>query len=109
MESTGDTMTSLSCLLGRNRAYIQQFLVRGSPEHLSYKDMVILGDHFGLPHDFLDNHKHVRLVRLRIAANAVQVAIARCQDADAAMMVDILEERVRQIEQILAQHIAGHS
>ncbi len=42
----GDTLQSLSVLLGRNHAYLQQFVQRGSPKVLAEDDRLALAQHF---------------------------------------------------------------
>jgi hypothetical protein len=45
----GDTYASISRLLGRNSAYIQQFIKRGSPARLDQSDIALLALHFDVP------------------------------------------------------------
>lgn len=42
----GETYSSISRLLGRNAAYIQQFIQRGSPRRLDSEDIAVLARHF---------------------------------------------------------------
>ena len=44
----GDSLSALSAMLGRNAAYLQQFVVRGSPRRLSADDRRRLADYFGV-------------------------------------------------------------
>ena len=53
IERTGTNYAAISALLGRNAAYIQQFIARGVPQKLSARDQDILARHFGMPADFL--------------------------------------------------------
>lgn len=45
----GETYASISRLLGRNSAYIQQFIKRGSPARLDQSDIALLASHFDVP------------------------------------------------------------
>lgn len=48
----GESLAALSRLLGRNDAYLQQFVTRGSPRMLSERDRGVLAAYLGMPeHD----------------------------------------------------------
>lgn len=49
----GDTYASVSDLIGRNAAYIQQFIKRGTPRKLDERDRQILARYFGVPETLL--------------------------------------------------------
>jgi len=49
IKERGETYSSVSRLLSRNPAYIQQFIKRGSPAHLDENDIAQLSVHFGVP------------------------------------------------------------
>ncbi|WP_336977337.1 S24 family peptidase [Altererythrobacter fulvus] len=49
----GETYASISRLLGRNSAYIQQFVKRGSPARLDQSDIALLALHFDVPVEML--------------------------------------------------------
>ena len=49
----GETYASISRLLGRNSAYIQQFIKRGSPARLDQSDIALLALHFDVPIEVL--------------------------------------------------------
>lgn len=49
----GDNYVDLSRLIGRNPAYIQQFIKRGSPRKLSEEDRGVLARYFGVPEAML--------------------------------------------------------
>lgn len=44
----GESLKALSLMLGRNAAYLQQFVRRGSPRVLDSRDRRLLADHFGI-------------------------------------------------------------
>ena len=44
----GDSLAALSAMLGRNAAYLQQFVTRGSPRALARGDRRRLADYFGV-------------------------------------------------------------
>mgnify|MGYP001293338834 CR=1 FL=1 len=49
IKERGETYSSVSRLLSRNSAYIQQFIKRGSPSRLDENDIAQLSVHFGVP------------------------------------------------------------
>ena len=44
----GEDFASLSRLLGRNAAYVHQYLNRGSPKRLAERDRRLLAEYFGI-------------------------------------------------------------
>jgi Peptidase S24-like len=53
IKGRGETYASVSRMLGRNAAYIQQFIKRGSPVQLDDSDIVQLAMHFGVSETLL--------------------------------------------------------
>jgi hypothetical protein len=49
IKERGESYSSISRLLSRNPAYIQQFIKRGSPTRLDDSDIAQLSVHFGVP------------------------------------------------------------
>lgn len=47
-ESSNDSYRSVSLLLGKNPAYVQQFIKRGIPKRLDEEDRQVLAGHFGI-------------------------------------------------------------
>ena len=47
-QSRNDDYTSVSQLIGKNHAYIQQFINRGVPSGLKEKDRKVIAKHFGV-------------------------------------------------------------
>jgi len=47
-EARGDTLSGLSRMLGRNAAYLQQFVSRGSPAKLDEDDRLTLAQYFAI-------------------------------------------------------------
>ncbi len=47
-EARGDSLAALSAMLGRNAAYLQQFVKRGSPRRLAEGDRRTLAQYFGV-------------------------------------------------------------
>ena len=70
----GEDYASLSRLIGRNSAYIQQFIKRGVPRKLDEDDRRILADYFGVSQHFLDrkstrlNSSHIQKSRMPSSA-----------------------------------------
>ncbi|MBP7951888.1 MAG: helix-turn-helix transcriptional regulator [Sphingorhabdus sp.] len=50
---TGDDYSSLSKLVGRNAAYIQQYIKRGTPKRLGERERAILARYFGVDETLL--------------------------------------------------------
>jgi repressor LexA len=70
---TGASLAALSQLLGRNAAYLQQYLVRGTPRLLGEADRALLARYFGVPEARLGGPEPDGLVevpRLDIGASA---------------------------------------
>jgi hypothetical protein len=53
MAERGEDCASLSRLIGRNDAYVQQFIRRGSPRRLAEADRATLARYFGVPESWL--------------------------------------------------------
>ncbi|MEG3165710.1 S24 family peptidase [Sphingomonas sp. PB2P19] len=69
----GDSLAALSAMLGRNAAYLQQFVRRGSPRALAERDRRLLSDYFGVAETMLgaaETPGPFRLPRLDVAASA---------------------------------------
>jgi hypothetical protein len=69
----GDSLAALSAMLGRNAAYLQQFVRRGSPRVLAERDRRLLSDYFGVAESVLgaiEAPGPFRLPRLDVAASA---------------------------------------
>jgi repressor LexA len=70
---TGASLSELSRLLGRNAAYLQQYLVRGSPRLLAESDRALLARYFGVAEARLGGPEPDGLVevpRLDVGASA---------------------------------------
>ncbi len=69
----GDSLSALSTMLGRNVAYLQQFVTRGSPRRLDAEDRRRLADYFGVDEVELGadaGRRAFALPRLDVAASA---------------------------------------
>jgi repressor LexA len=72
-EARGNSLAALSAMLGRNAAYLQQFVARGSPRRLDAEDRRRLADYFGVDEVELGADAGRRafiLPRLDVAASA---------------------------------------
>ncbi|MDB5738938.1 MAG: peptidase, partial [Sphingomonas bacterium] len=82
IEQRGEDYASLSRLLGRNPAYVQQYIRRGSPRRLSEADRAILARYFDVPETMLGAPDRiaptpmVSVPRLDIGASAGPGALA---------------------------------
>jgi phage repressor protein C with HTH and peptisase S24 domain len=71
----GQGLSALSAMLGRNQAYLGQYVRRGTPRLLPERERRLLADHFGVPEAVLGAppagaEAFVRVPRLAIAASA---------------------------------------
>jgi len=70
----GDSLAALSAMLGRNAAYLQQYLRRGSPRVLAEHDRRLLAAYLGVSEMVLgappEEATRFRLPRLAVAASA---------------------------------------
>jgi len=68
------SLTALSAMLGRNQAYLGQYVNRGTPKALPERERRLLADHFGVAETLLGaeprRESGVRLARLDVAASA---------------------------------------
>ncbi len=83
IRASGDGYAALSRLIGRNPAYIQQYVKRGVPRRLSEQDRRRLAQHFGVSETLLGalpappprispdsaRHNAVEIPRIRVARN----------------------------------------
>ncbi len=72
-EAAGASLAELSRLLGRNAAYLQQYLTRGSPRLLDEADRALLARYFGVPEARLGGPEPpglVEIARLDLGASA---------------------------------------
>ena len=53
IEERGEDYASLSRMLGRNAAYVQQFVKRGTPKRLAEQDRRLLAAYFDVPEELL--------------------------------------------------------
>ena len=70
----GDSLAALSAMLGRNAAYLQQFVTRGSPRRLAERDRRLLADYFGVDETRLGgphaDDRVIRIERMDVGASA---------------------------------------
>lgn len=70
---SGESYAALSRLIGRNDAYLQQFVTRGSPRELAERDRALLARYFGVAEARLGGPELpglVPIVRLDVGASA---------------------------------------
>jgi hypothetical protein len=70
---SGESHAALSRLIGRNAAYLQQFVTRGSPRQLAERDRALLARYFGVPEARLGGRELpglVEVARLDVGASA---------------------------------------
>lgn len=70
----GDSLAALSAMLGRNPAYLQQYVRRGSPKLLGERDRWLLSDYLGVSEVMLgapvERAAGFRIRKLDVAASA---------------------------------------
>jgi len=85
IEERGEDYAGLSRLLGRNAAYVQQYVKRGTPRRLAEEDRRLLARYFGVPEALLGGPSSelsgeapalVRVPRLDVGASAGPGALA---------------------------------
>ncbi len=69
----GETYANISLLIGRNPAYIQQFIKRGTPRKLDENDRRILARYFGVTEQALGQVERSAVARPLIEPAVVQV------------------------------------
>ena len=77
----GEDYASLSRLIGRNPAYIQQYIKRGTPKRLDEGDRAKLARYFGVAESLLGGREEMRtplkkIARLNVQASAGSGALA---------------------------------
>ena len=76
----GETYAQLSSVLGRNAAYVQQFVKRGTPRTLSRGEAHLLAQHFDVPPNFLHAaEKCPDYGPALLAAVKIRGALAACE------------------------------
>lgn len=73
-DKRGESLAALSAMLGRNRAYLHQFITRGTPRLLAERDRRLLADYLGLAERDLGGPDGkpapIRIPRLDVTASA---------------------------------------
>jgi phage repressor protein C with HTH and peptisase S24 domain len=77
IQERGEDYASLSRLIGRNAAYVQQYVKRGTPKHLGERDRRLLARYFGVsekvlggPQTLAGSEDAVQVPRLGVEASA---------------------------------------
>jgi Peptidase S24-like len=91
IRDNGDDYVTLSRLLGRNAAYVQQFIKRGSPRQLPEKERGILARYFGVDERTLGAPERPRGPGLRLVP---KLAIGASAGAGALTDVEALAGKV---------------
>ncbi len=74
IRTSGEGYAAVSRLLGRNPAYIQQFIKRGVPRRLSEIDRRLIAGHFGVSEDLLGAPPVLPAEPVRAAADALVIS-----------------------------------
>ena len=75
IEERGEDYAGLSRVIGRNPAYVQQYIKRGTPRRLAEEDRRTLARYFGIPESLLGSNAapggaHVTVSKLDVGASA---------------------------------------
>jgi len=89
IKERGESYSSVSRLLSRNPAYIQQFIKRGSPTRLDDSDMAQLSVHFGVPAEVFGGDAVPENTGLSTIAIPV---LGTTDDADALARIRLVDE-----------------
>jgi SOS-response transcriptional repressor LexA len=73
----GENYADLSRLIGRNPAYIQQFIKRGTPRKLDEDDRRVLARYFGVPEELLGGGTPAPVVSARVRGTPAVVSVPR--------------------------------
>lgn len=121
IRESGADYAALSRLLGRNAAYVQQFIKRGVPRRLAEEDRRILAAHFGVSEAVLggsatsapvrsDSLVLVPLLDVRAAAGAGAVNDLEMEDAPIAVQASWLRSIARgSIDELSMIQVQGDS
>lgn len=83
MAEQGASFAELSRVIGRNPAYLQQYVRRGSPRELAERDRARLAAYFGVPEAQLGgrpNEVNVEVVRIDVGASAGPGGLVDAED-----------------------------
>jgi len=83
MAEQGASFAELSRVIGRNPAYLQQYVRRGSPRELAERDRARLAAYFGVPEATLGgrpNETNVEVVRIDVGASAGPGGLVDAED-----------------------------
>lgn len=92
-EARGESLSALSRLIGRNAAYLQQFVHRGSPRRLAEGDRHTLAAYLGIDEVLLGGPQAsvatlIRVPRLRVAVSAGPGSLVEADLADGGETMD---------------------
>ncbi|PHQ61699.1 MAG: peptidase S24, partial [Sphingobium sp.] len=73
----GENYADLSRLIGRNPAYIQQFIKRGTPRKLDEDDRRVLARYFGVSEELLGGGTPAPVVSARVRGTPAVVSVPR--------------------------------
>ncbi len=90
-QARGASLAELSRLIGRNPAYIQQFVDRGTPRRLAEADRAVLARYLGIAESLLGGWREPELVtvpRIDARASAGPGGLVEQDHADGALRLD---------------------
>lgn len=74
IRKSGESYASISRMLGRNSAYVQQFVVRGTPARLEDNDRKLIADFFGVDERVLGGSASMQPAMVKVPRLAVQAS-----------------------------------
>jgi SOS-response transcriptional repressor LexA len=84
-DKSGSSLSALSAMLRRNRAYLQQFVTRGTPRRLSDEDRHILCAYFGVDEEALGGPSKPAMIRIPRLAVEAAAGVGRSVDGEYAL------------------------
>lgn len=114
-QERGDDYAALSRLLGRNLAYVQQFMRRGTPRRLAERDRQTLARYFGVDEVLLGGPPSApatvsAIARIDVAASAGPGALVEDRRAGKLTLdPDLLRAIGARTEALSAIHVTGES
>lgn len=104
----GETYAQVSAVVGRNAAYMQQFIKRGTPRTLSRGEAHLLALHFEMPADFLHAaDEHPGYGQALITALKIRRALAACEELGSSIAASHLQHALDIVQSEIAARGTG--
>ncbi len=87
----GESLAALSAMIGRNAAYLHQFVTRGSPRRLAEHDRRLLADYLGVSERALGAPAEPRAIQIRRLDLAASAGPGTAADDDIVLAMEQLD------------------